>query len=282
MVHQPVEMRDIPGMIGRIVLSEDGFSIYALAPPDLVGFPDPVKKMFWHWVLELSLGAKDRDLAKGLDKDGQPLRPISAATRKYRRSAMTASGKGDPNAPPLIPAWQRSRVRSLLTGREFTDHVEMFWKFDPYTRDSFARILEYQKKQGRDVFGLSQAAMARVRAQAWERWNKWKAGKYVEKARKPLPSTILPIGATRGALTYEERRKWVHGASPADLLGRARAPAAQSPISGPAYSRLIRSVHEQPGRALPPPVRTVPAPRTPQIPRGFFSRFLGWVGTAWQ
>jgi hypothetical protein len=251
-------------MIGRVILTEDGYSIYGLEPPELYRYPQDVKLMYWHWVLELALRAKDRDLARGLDKNGEPLRPIAKVTRENRRSAMTASGKGDPSAPPLIPAWQRSRVRSLLTGREFKDHVEFWWKFDPYTRDSFARILEYQKEQGRDVFGLSQASIRRVRAQAWARWNKWRAGKYEEKVREPLPSTILPVGASRGALTYAERRAYVHGAAPADLPGRARMPGAKPPIVPRGYSRLIRAMHERPGRI--PPQRLFQAAPTPRVP----------------
>jgi hypothetical protein len=281
-------------MIGRVTLSEDGFSIYGLEPPGLDRFPDDVRKMYWGWVLELALRAKDRDLARGLDKDGEPLKPISAATRKYRRSAMTASGKGDPSAPPLEPAWQKSRVRSLLTGREFRDHAEFWWGFDPYTRDSFARILEYQKKQGRDVFGLSQAAMTRVRAAAWQRFEKWRKGTYVEPAHEPLPSTILPVGATRGPLTYAERRRYVHGESPADLLGRPRRPMARSPVSGRWYSRLIRAMHEkptwQPPQPQPPPAPMGPTPRFPKpgplagrrpvpvsVTPGFLSNVLAWL-----
>jgi hypothetical protein len=276
-------------VIGRVTLSEDGFSIWGLAPPDLVRFPQDVKLMFWHWVLELSLRAKDRDLSKGLDKDGQPLRPISKYTRENRRSAMTASGKGDPSAPPLIPAWQRSRVRSLLTGREFTDHVELWWKFDPYTRDSFARILEYQKEQGRDVFGLSQDSLRRVRAQAWERWRKWRAGKYEEKPIPSLPPTILGVGERRGALTEAERRAYVHGRAKAAPLGRPMAPGAKSPISGKWYSRLIRAIHERPGRMppmLPPAPPSAPAPQFPskpgpgrrqEAPASFLETVLGWL-----
>jgi hypothetical protein len=178
---------------------------------------------------------------------------------------MTPSGKGDPAAPPLIPAWQKSRVRSLLTGREYVDHAAFWWRFDSYTRDSFARILEYQQQAGRDVFGLSQPSVMRVRAQAWQRWDKWRKGKYEEKVREPLPSTILPVGATRGPMTYAERKAYVHGASKADLLGRPRAPQAKSEVAGKWYSRLIRAMHERPGQMPPPPppAPAAPAPRFP-------------------
>ena len=53
--------------------------------------------MYWQWVVDYGLRRKDKELAAGLDKDGNPLRPIAPETRKYRRSAMTPNGKGDPN-----------------------------------------------------------------------------------------------------------------------------------------------------------------------------------------
>ena len=52
---------------------------------------------FWTFVVPIALKVKDKELAEGLDAYGDPLKPISAATRKHRRSEMTPSGKGDPS-----------------------------------------------------------------------------------------------------------------------------------------------------------------------------------------
>lgn len=48
----------------------------------------------------------------GLDGWGRPLHALAPSTIKHRKSAM---GEADPNAPPLIPAWERSRVISAFT-----------------------------------------------------------------------------------------------------------------------------------------------------------------------
>src|SRR4051812_3662699 len=96
-----------------ISLVENGYAIRGIAPRDLRERDEPTRLLYWSWVTELGLRAKDKELSQGLDKDGRPLRAISAATRKHRRSAMTPSGKGDPSAPPLMPARALSRTRSL-------------------------------------------------------------------------------------------------------------------------------------------------------------------------
>jgi len=176
--------------VARVTPSKDGFTLRGLLPPALRGEPDTVKIQFYSYVLQVTLKEKDRELAEGKDKDGKPLRPISPRTRKYRRSAMTPSGKGDPSAPPLMPGRALSRTRSLLTGRAFPDRCEIWWSYDPLTYDSWARILEYQRDRwpGRDVFGLSQDALARVTARSWKAFARWQAG------RKSAPPPPPPIG----------------------------------------------------------------------------------------
>ena len=183
--------------MAQVYLIEDGYGIRGLEPPGLLTYPAEIRRQFWGWVAEAGLKAKDRDSAKGLDKDGKPLRPISAATRKHRRSAMTPSGRGDPSAPPLEPGWQKSRVRSLLTAKAFEDHAEFWWKFDPHIGDSFARILEGQRAMGRDVFGLSPAGLKRVQAEAWKKWEAWKKGEPVALTKEPRlqPVKVPQVGS---------------------------------------------------------------------------------------
>jgi hypothetical protein len=152
--------------------TEVGYRIRGIEPADLGRFPDSVKLAFWKWVVEFGLQAKDRDLAKGLDKDGQPLRGLTAASIRRRKSEV---GPTDKYAPPLQPSHARSRVRSLLTGRAHTNSAEFWWKFDPVTGRSFARVLQGQRdRYGRDVFGLSPMATAWVKAQALKKWERWK------------------------------------------------------------------------------------------------------------
>lgn len=170
-------------MAGRIAPAKDGFSIRGIQPPALRGADDATRTAFWAVVVREALVEKDRELARGLDKDGKPLRRISAATRKHRRSAMTPTGKGDPSAPPLTPGRALSRTRSLLAGRAYPGRATLFWRYDPFTYDSWAAVLRAQKDQGRDVFGLSPEGLARVTARSWHA--------FARRRRDPL-APVLP------------------------------------------------------------------------------------------
>jgi len=150
-----------------------GYRIRGIEPPDLATQPDRVKLMYWGWIVELGLKAKDAELARGLDKDGAKLRPLKPESIKHRKSEVGPTHK---TAPPLEPALKRSRVRSLLTGRAHTTSAEFWWEFDAVSGRSFAEILIAQRDAyGRDVFGLSPAGVASIRATALSRWNAWKA-----------------------------------------------------------------------------------------------------------
>jgi hypothetical protein len=167
------------------------FKIRGIEPPDLKDHPAAVRKLYWGWVVEYGLKRKDLELSKGLDKDGKPLRPLRPKTRRYRRSAMTPTGKGDPSDPPLTPGHRLSRTRSLLAGRALTTHAEFYWRFDAFTGDSWGVVLAYQKKKGRDVFGLSPKGTAWVQRMALKRWERYKAGQ-AEPVRPARVSPGLP------------------------------------------------------------------------------------------
>jgi hypothetical protein len=154
-----------------------------------------MRQQFWQLVVPIALRIKDQELAEGLDAEGEPLRPISAKTRKYRHSAMTPDGKGDPAAPPLMPAYQKSRVRSLLAGRAFSTHAELYWRFDPFTGRSFDVILNYQRDEGRDVFGISDDGLRTIRIQSWAAWARWKqSGAAPAEKKSAFPAYALTQG----------------------------------------------------------------------------------------
>jgi hypothetical protein len=246
---------------------QHGFKLLGLEPPDLKDYDQSTRKLFWTWALEFALRRKDKELSQGLDKDGKPLKPISQYTREHRKSAMTPSGKGDPDAPPLTPGFQKSRTRSLLTGRAFSTHLELFWLYDAWTGASWDVVLSYQAAKGRDVFGLSAAGTAWVKVQAWAKWERWKAGlvrpaaqaqprqvampqfsqKHIEHIEHGVSSSGKPAAATPirswGFSTPEERRKYFTQTASAVLPGRARNPKSKSPIVGPKYNILLRHVY---------------------------------------
>jgi hypothetical protein len=246
-------------MAVKVYPSKDGFSISGMAPPEVVASHGFFSTMFYEWVLEFTLKRKDKELSQGRDKDGAPLRPISAETRRHRVSAMTPSGRGDPSAPPLDPGRQKSRTRSLLTGRAYSDHVEMWWKYDPFTRASWARVLEHQAEQGRDVFGLSPEGVKWVQAQALKRWEAYKRGKVV-KPVVPLFGGIPQVGEEvisaaplRGMTSVDWAR---HFRTPArvPIPGRKRLP----------YNILLRHIYGRLPKLAPP--SRMPIPITPPRP----------------
>jgi hypothetical protein len=248
---------------------QNGFKIRGIEPPDLAAHDATTRKLFWSWVLEFGLKRKDKELSQGLDKDGEPLKPIDKYTREHRRSAMTPSGNGDPGAPPLTPGFQKSRTRSLLTGRAFSTHAEFFWLYDAWTGASWGVVLSYQAAKGRDVFGLSKAGTAWVKVQAYAKWDRWKAGLVRTVATaKPRQTAAMPkfsqahiehieagvsssgkaasaatTGKSWGFSTPEERRKYFTQTASAVLPGRARNPKSKSPIVGPKYNILLRHVY---------------------------------------
>jgi hypothetical protein len=244
-------------------MAATSYKIRGIAPPDLAGQPAAVKKMFWKWVADAGIKAKVKDLKDGLDKDGQTLRPIAAKTRRYRRSAMTPSGKGDPSAPPLIPAHMKSRTISLLNGRALTTHAEFYWKFDAWTGKEWGVVLAYQAAKGRDVIGLSPASTARVKAAAWRKWEAWKAGNRTVPARKAaqiaaavpqvgsydMSHATMGIGASdtarfaqgrwTGGMTAPEWQRYWRESARASIPGRPNPRKSPHPEVGSQFNRLL-------------------------------------------
>ncbi len=266
------------------------FKIRGIEPPDLASYPVDVRKTFWGWVVELGIRQKGKEILAGLDKDGKPLRAILPKTRKNRKSEMTPSGNGDPNAPALIPGWQKSRTYSLLAGRALTTHADFYWRYDAWTGDSWGQVLAYQAKKGRDVIGISPKGLATVRVQAWAKWTQWKAGTLKEAKKKAAVAVGIPQvgnydtthatfgigvssakkfnrGTWTGGMTRDEWDAYLRGSAVAALPGRPARPAARSPISGPNYNRLLLHTWGQgprpgsTGSAVPGTPR--PGPRKP-------------------
>ena len=274
-------------MAGSVKPSKDGYTIRGILPPALRMESDDVKLTFWSHVVAEGLREKDRELSRGLDAEGRPLKPIAPETRKHRRSAMTPTGKGDPSAPPLTPGRALSRTRSLLAGRAFPDRAEFWWRYDPLTYDSWARILRDQKRKGRDVFGLSPAGLARVTARSWRALRPHAAGQARRRhaaARRPAapaaaPQVLPMVGSTRmtyattgigaephapgarttGGLPWE---KWL-----AFLRRPAAPPAGMVPTRRP-FNELLGMIFGPTRSPSPPPMPPKPKPMPAPAPKG--------------
>ena len=282
------------------------FKIRGISPPDLAVHPVAVRRQYWQWVADLVTQRKVEEMVKGIDKDGKPLRPISAKDRKYRRSDMTPTGKGDPLAPPLIPGWHKSRTISLFAARAYDDHVSCYWRFDAFTGDSWGVILEYQKRQGRDTIGLSPSGLRWVEAQAQARWRQWTARPSVPGPRanpsvvrpvvergsaKDLQHATLGIGATESDLlaaeffakprTKAEWDRYFRASHQAAVPGRPSPRKSPHPTTGPRHNRLLAflwGTRQSPGSPTIIPAPTPVAPTRPAPTRGMNT--AAWI--EWQ
>ena len=162
-----------------------GFRLRGFGPAELPTYPGPVQVQFWKWVVDVALRVKDRELARGWDKNGVA-HPLHPNTIKYRRSEV---GPVTRTAPRLEPALKRSRVRSLLRGRAHHQSAELFWDFDAVSGDSFAVILHFAAEQGHDVFGISPGGMAEVIREATSRWRAWQSNPGNARPPLSLPGT---------------------------------------------------------------------------------------------
>ena len=158
--------------------------------------PEKERRAFWKAVVDFTLHVKRESLAKGLDRHGLKMKPITRYTREHRKSEM---GEADPSAPVLQPAHGLSRVQAYLRGRAFADHAEFYWV------NQFGRLLHFHRigarnnwaRSGRlpvrDVIGLSQADTNQVKwlaARWWKQRQKANAAK-TNPAPK-VPGSILP------------------------------------------------------------------------------------------
>lgn len=239
-----------------------GFRLRGLEPGDLYRYPPEQRKVFWGFVVDAGLKRKDAELAKGLDKDGHPLKPLKLRSIKYRKSEVGPTRK---TAPPLEPALALSRVRSLLVGRPHTDSAEFWWGFDAISGKSFAFVLRAQREQGRDVFGLSPAGQAWVRAKAWDAWERWKQTQFIAKEIQ-RPSTL-----GRQLPKYQVKRE-IHGRvdiKNIDVSGHEeliKREIAAGRFTG--FRRLnVRGEQWKPGAGLGTVTKAPSAPKTPSAPK---------------
>ena len=167
------------------------FDVPGLAPtndPRWRDAPAAVRDAFWKAAIAYVLKAKDQDLAAGLDKDGEPLKPIAQSTRDNRVSAM---GPADPSAPPLMPAYATSRTRLWLTAKQVDNVVRVSW------RNDWGQILIYHANKGpkkrRDVFGLSPEGFRKARGWLDGWWISWKRTGLIPTRTVPTTGEFRPL-----------------------------------------------------------------------------------------
>ncbi len=181
--------------------------------PAWAGADDALRFWFWREAAQAATKAYDTSRERGLDRFDETLDPITEKTRKYRRSAM---GTADPEAPPLIPAWSKSRTRSLVRSRIVANQGAWFWHIHgPQKGPGWGQILYWHARgevnggKVRDVLGFSPNNLAEVR-EHMRRWWNLRRGRSaqvsgvisVNKPTKPeivieVPKTVLPRSQRR-------------------------------------------------------------------------------------
>lgn len=158
--------------------------------------PSSLRKLYWQQFAKHAAEAKDRELAAGLDKNGNRMADIADSTREARLNpAYSPMGIADPDAPPLTPCYEASRTRSLLRYKADPTGVTFYWDFDHNTGDSWGVILSYHQtafgnRPARDVFGLSRNGQNKARSAASQWWNQYLSTRLAANIR--IQNAIVP------------------------------------------------------------------------------------------
>ena len=226
------------------------------------------RRDFWRKTVAVTLKVKDESLAEGKGVNGHWLRAISLTTKINRYSAM---GDADPEAPPLMPAYGRSRTRAYLKGRAMADHAEFFWTH------GWGTILHYHRigaknawaKSGRlpkrNVIGLSASDLKSVRNQMAAWWNGYRHSvELPEVIPEPKPRTIILPKREQKPITVKIPRPpprkaaevvYVKPGQRIDRrLNKIHVYSDKKPIPA------VKAIKPQPAKTSPPPLKILKGP----------------------
>jgi hypothetical protein len=187
------------------------FALAGIEPDDRLYRDDPAaRRWFWREAAAVGIKVKRNSLVKGLGRDGGPLAPIHALTRRARqddinpvtgRAPYSPMGRARPNAAPLMATGRRSRTYSLLRAEPKGEAVRFWWGDDPHTgrnwgeilkrhAEGFARHFRYPSNgwgfvKGRDVIGLSEADERAIRVEMGRRWDAYKRNRAIRPKAAP-------------------------------------------------------------------------------------------------
>ena len=239
------------------------------------------RRAYWTAVSQYVIEAKDLELRKGLDKDGNPMAALAAKTIANRHSDM---GPADPNAPPLQPAHGLSRTRSLFTAEPNTraTAVVCWWRYDGLTSDSWGEILEYHRQGSarlpvRDVIGLSPQSLATVKRRSAAWWLGYQSGLITPKTptgsgwgrATPLPGTGPRTAAeiNRSPTASPGGRQWT------DPTGHVYTMQGGIALKLPKSPPVFASKVPNPRLTIPKPEKLpVPPPAAPVLTLQQFGR----------
>ncbi len=233
----------------------------------------PLKAQFWAEAGRFAARTWDASRAKGLDRHGRPLAPISPMTRAARRDDInpftgkppySPMGRARASAPPLTPVGPKSRTRSLLRWRpEPGKGVWFTWIYDRNTRHYWGEILArhgrgfvqrfrsgFRFVPPRDVLGFSDSELAAIRDHM-ARWWAARQPRAVDRPRERIAAAARRTG-TGG---------WDYGTAPTVIDAGVRVATAR-----PGQGEIIwrSGLRQWTGRPITPP--TPPAPVAVTVP----------------
>jgi len=247
------------------------------------------QQAFWNQVGIIGLRVKRLSLARGLDKNGNPLAPISNLTRIARRddiNSVTAKhpysprGRARVTAPPLQATGTASRTYSLLRFDVRGESVWFSWGFDAASgmdwgivlarhANGFTQRFAYPQPgwghvPSRDVIGLSAADITQVthEVRLWwganrRQWAPHGEGSYLIPPRKPVRKP--PPQAKRAKPVRYNQKTYLSGPGLAIVTGHT-GEAKRLP-----YNQLFQFRGPQKW-GTPPPIIPPSAPSTPMAP----------------
>lgn len=128
---------------------------------------------FWKIAGRIAFEVKQRELSKGLDYSGKPLRPVTVRNTRYKSGDML-------DGPPLMPHRTISRTRRLLRyfAQATMNQIRFYWAMD------WGKVLDYHRrgaviKRGgrcvgrlpvRNVFGISKKGRDEIASRAYLEW----------------------------------------------------------------------------------------------------------------
>lgn len=245
-----------------------GYAVRGIEPkgdPDWAKVGTKGQKAFWEVVGKAGLKVKDRSLAKGLDKNGRPLRDISDPTRRARNADINpVSGRGPYSimgrafgaAPPLMATGDMSRTRQWLRYELLPNGVWFYW-INNWGRvlarhaKGYVQVFRYPKRgighvPPRDVIGQPNSDVATIKRLAWEWWALHKR----EYLPKPERVNVVEYATPRGPVqaTYEEAVRLGIQYMPGVPIGPRRDRLPKRPPSPPAGPQVIPFVPRPPMR----------------------------------
>lgn len=191
--------------------------VAGIAPQDVRESSPDVRSRFWSIVGVIAERVKQDELQRGLDRFGRKLKPVKIRKIKFARSGRIVDGE------PLMPHRGLSRTRRLLRYTVTPNGVIFRWAND------WGVILDYHrrgaclKRNGvvvgklpvRDVFGISPAGIAKIKAEAERHWRngtlpeKKIAGNMVDQGLGiELPMDRTPKPAKKGQPVAKPMKEW--------------------------------------------------------------------------